>query len=104
MRIAPSEVFYDHLVVGVLLVVFEALRPHVAGDVVDRGGDPCGIRLVAESADHAADVLAVMLIGNAALPIDERAGRNGQLAPRGLRIGRIDIEPVSYTHLRAHET
>lgn len=32
------DVLYNHLVVGVLLVVFEALGTHVAGQVVHRAG------------------------------------------------------------------
>ena len=86
------DVFYDHFVVGVLLVVFVALRAHVAGQIVHRARDRPRVALVGQAADHALDVFAVVLIGDPPLGIGHPAGRCGQLLTRGLRVGRVHIE------------
>ena len=86
------DVFYDHFVTGMLLVVFVALRAHVAGQVVHRARDRPRVALVGQTADHTLDVFAVMLIGDPPLGIGHPAGRCGQLLARGLRVGRVHIE------------
>ena len=78
--------------VGVLLVVFVALRAHVAGQIVHRARDRPRVALVGQAADHTLDVFAVVLIGDPPLGIGHPAGRCGQLLTRGLRVGRVHIE------------
>lgn len=86
------NILYDHLVVGVFLIVFVALRPHVASQIVNRMGNTLPIGFVGQRAEHLFHIFAVMLEGNAALRIVHRAGRDGQILTRGTRIGRIDIQ------------
>ena len=82
----------DHLVVGMLLIVFVTLRAHVAGQVVHRAGHGLRIALLAERTDHPLDVFAVVLVGDAPLRIGHAPRRDGQVLARGPRIRRVHIQ------------
>ena len=86
------DVFYDHFVVGMLLIVFVALGTHVAGQIVHRSGHGPPVGTPGQRPDHPLDVFAVMLVGDPPLRIGHRTGRNGQFLPRGTRVGTVHIQ------------
>jgi len=87
-----ADVLYDHLVVGVLLIVLETLHPHVARQIVHRAGYGLPVALAGEFFDDPLDIFAVMLEGDAPLRIGHAMRRYGQLLTRGARIGTVHIE------------
>ena len=84
-------IFYDHLVVGVLLIVFVTLGTHVTGQAID-GSAYGGTAFPCQRTDHLAHILAVMLEQDTTLRIAHRMRDDRQILPRGARVGGIHIQ------------
>ena len=87
-----ADVLYDHLVVGVFLIVFETLRTHVAGHIVHRAGHDPAVAFAGKFLDDPLDILAVVLVGDPPLRIGHAMRRHGQLLTGRTRIGAIHIQ------------
>ena len=68
----------DHLVVGMLLVVFVTLGTHISGDVVDRIGHNRGVGLVLQRTDHTLDALAIVFVHYVIRRVAHLLGTNGE--------------------------
>ena len=62
-------IFYDHLVVWVLKVVFVALEPHIAGNIVNRQRHCLVVLFVDESVENFAYIFAILLERNVGLRV-----------------------------------
>lgn len=81
------EVFYDHLIIRVFLIVFVALGTHIASQIVDGGSYGMGVLLVAQRLDKTLDISAIVLVADTVLVIAELAGFDGQILAGGAGVG-----------------
>ena len=86
-----SYIFYDHLVVGVFLIVLVALGTHVTRQIVDRPAH-VGTAFADQRTDHLSHIFPVMLEQDAPLRIGHPPRCDRQILTRGTRIGRVHIQ------------
>ena len=87
-----SEIFYDHLVARMLLIVFITLRAHVPSQVIHRPRYGTSIFFHGQLANHPLDILPVMFIRDSPRRINHTTRSRSQLLTCRTRIGRIDIQ------------
>ena len=87
-----AYVFGDGLVVGMFLIVLETFGAHVAGYVVYGRLHGSRILLLAEPFEYAADIFAVVLVGDVGLRIGHLVWLDHQILSRRLRIGAVHIQ------------
>ena len=85
-------VFYDNLVIRMILIVLVALGAHVTRQVIDGPRDYLGILLIGQTPDHPFDIFAVMLVLDMSRRLGHTPGHRGKFLARRLRIGGVHIQ------------
>ena len=84
-------IFYDDLVVGVLLIVLEALGTHITGDRANSHIQRLLILLVTQGSERVGNIFAIMLEGDTLLIVVSLTGVHHQALACRTLIRRVHI-------------